>query len=172
MRRLLGLAFFATLILLLPQAARAQRGRNGPIQTPWGPEQNITQSAEWRQAGGNMEVYQQIMYQKYMAAQQKEMDKVYQANVKQQQAFQKWVKDQAAKKAKGQPTDPAYDRMVAYEEQQQKAMDAQAAKAAARAAAKKKPAKKAATKSTTKSDDAASADTATTKKTDAEKPKK
>ncbi len=170
MKRFLGLAFLTTMAMALPQAAQAQRYRNGPVQTPWGPEQNVTQSAEWRQAGGNLEVYQQIMYQKYMAAQQKQMDKENQEYVKQQQAFQKWVKEQAAKKAKGQPTDPAYDRMIAIQEQEQKAMEAQAAKAAAKAA-KKKPAKKASTKASTNAP-AKAVETPPAEKADAEKPKK
>ena len=110
-RRLGGLALALAAILLLTPAARAQGrfGRSGPAMTPDGPVWNPTQTPEWRQAGGNMEVYQMIMQQKMFQAQLKQQQQL----IKQQQAFQKWMKDQKAKKDKGQPYDKAYDQVVA-----------------------------------------------------------
>ncbi len=118
---------------------------SGPAMTPYGPMTNPTQSAEWRQAGGNPMIYEQIMEQKMMQAQEKAMQQEYQAMQKQQQAFQKWVKEQKAKKDKGQPVDPAYQRMLDHEAEYKAAIEARANKAAAKKAKKTKATKKTAT---------------------------
>jgi len=112
--------------------------------TPFGPVTNPTQTSEWRQAGGNPMIYEQIMTQKMMAAQQKAQNQQYQAMLKQQKAFQKWTKEQAAKKAKGQPVDPAYQQMLDNEAQAKAAAEARAARAAAKKEKKRTPARKAA----------------------------
>ncbi len=145
MKRYLILAFLGVLLAAVPDSAFAQRrGRsNSPGMTPYGPEFS---PAEWKQAGGNPMIYEQIMEQKMMAAQQKAMQQEYQAMVKQQQAYQKWIKDQAAKKAKGQATDPMYDQMLAQEAAVQKARDEAIARAAAKKAKKKSTSKSAASK--------------------------
>jgi hypothetical protein len=104
-----GWTFVAVLavLTLMPLAAQA-RGRRGSSKV-YGPGGLMydTNSADWKAAGGNINVYQQRMAQKAMMAQQKLM---MQQMAKQQQAFQKWYKDQKSKKDKGQPTDPAFDR--------------------------------------------------------------
>ena len=92
-------------------------------------------------------IYEQIMMQKMMAAQQKAQNQQYQAMLKQQQAFQKWTKDQAARKAKGQPVDPAYQQMLDNETQYKAAMEARAARAAAKKEKKRHPAKQASSSS-------------------------
>jgi len=142
MARAIALAVLVTL-LAVPGAAHAQRrGRSGPAMTPYGPVANPTQSAEWRQAGGNPIIYQQIMEQKLLAAQQKEMQKEWQALQKQKQAYDKWLKEQKTKKDKGQPVDPAYQQMLDREAQYKAAVEARAARATAKVEAAK--AKKAA----------------------------
>src|SRR6478735_6430623 len=100
--------------------------------TPFGPVYNPTQSAEWRQAGGNPEIYNQILQQKMMAAQQKAMEAEYKAALKQQQAYEKWLKDQKARKDKGQPVDPAYQRLLDLDAQQKAALKARAERAVAK----------------------------------------
>ena len=140
MKRTLG---FVLLVLMLapPQAAPAQRGRgrgrDGPAMSVGGPVFNPTQTPEWRQAGGNIEVYEQLMMQKQYQAEQKQ----YQAMLHQRQAHQKWLKGQAARKAKGQPVDPAYTQMLAQEELLRKQQEEQAAKLAAKKARAKRPTK-------------------------------
>jgi ATPase subunit of ABC transporter with duplicated ATPase domains len=90
--RLLGLAVVLGL-MVMPSMAHAQRGRNVPAMSPYGPIYNPTQTPEWRQAGGNYEVWEQIMMQK-MAAQEQA------AFQKQLAAYQKWAKaNPAAAKA-------------------------------------------------------------------------
>ena len=128
MRRPLTLAFFAAL-LALPSSAMAQRGRHsGPIMTADGP----VSPAEWRAAGGNPIVYQQLMEQKQMAAQEKAMQQQYQAMQKQQVAYDNWLKDQKAKKDKGKPVDPAYQSLLDEKARYEAAIEARAAKAAAK----------------------------------------
>ena len=154
MKRSIALAI-VTVVTALPGMAQAQRGRmsSGPAMTPYGPMTNPTQSAEWRQAGGNPMIYEQIMEEKMMVAQQKAMQQEYQAMQKQQQAYQKWFKEQQAKKAKGQPVDPAYQRMLDQEAEYKAAIEARAIKAAAKKAARKtKAVKKPATSKKASSD--------------------
>jgi hypothetical protein len=80
-------------LMVMPSMAHAQRGRNMPAMTPYGPVYNPTQTPEWRQSGGNYEVWQQIMMQK-MAAQEQA------AFQKQLADYQKWAKaNPAAAKA-------------------------------------------------------------------------
>jgi hypothetical protein len=108
------LALVALLVLAGASPAFAQRGRvraNPVAQTPYGPVFNPAQSREWQQAGGNPMVYQQMMRQRMQQAQQKAQQQQYQALQKQQAAFNKWYSEQKAKRDKGQPTDPAFDRM-------------------------------------------------------------
>ena len=93
MRRSLQLAILIGLVAF-PSMARAQRGlsryRNTPAMTPYGPVVNPTQTPEWREAGGNMEVWQQIMMQKAAAKEQAAM-------AKQQAEYQKALKAQGIK---------------------------------------------------------------------------
>ena len=134
MKRLLGIAVL-TCLVAAPSVAQAQRrGRGGPAMSVDGPVFNPTQTPEWRQAGGNLMVYQQIMEQKMMVAQQKQMQQNYQAMVKQQQAYDKWIKDQKAKKEKGKPVDPAFQQMLDQEAQFKAAQEARAARIAAKKA--------------------------------------
>ncbi|MDB5349912.1 MAG: hypothetical protein JWN86_1159 [Planctomycetota bacterium] len=126
MRRHFGLVLLI-LAFGMPHDASAQRGsRSGPAMTPYGPMSNPTQSAEWRQAGGNPYIYEQMMQQKMMAAQQKVQQQEYQKLVKQQQAYEKWFKEQKAKKDKGQPVDPAFQRMLDQDAQVKAAIKARA----------------------------------------------
>ena len=134
MKRLLGIALL-TCLVAAPSAAQAQRhGRGGPAMSVDGPVYNPTQTPEWRQAGGNLAVYQQIMEQKMLVAQQKQTQQNYQAMVKQQQAHDKWIKDQKAKKEKGKPVDPAFQQMLDQEAQFKAAQEARAARIAAKKA--------------------------------------
>ena len=128
MKRLLVLTSLGFVCLALPTAAHAQRGRNFTPVTPFGQAYDPTL---WKQSNGNMVVYQQLFEQKMMVAQQKAMQQEYQAMVKQQQAREKWLKEQAAKKSKGQPVDPAYSQLLAQQAEYQKAQEARAAKIAA-----------------------------------------
>jgi len=129
--------------------AQAQRGsRRGPAMTPYGQVYNPTQSPEWRQAGGNPIIYNQIIEQKLMAAQQKAMasqlkaaEAEYKALQKKQQAHERWLKEQKAKKEKNQPVDPAYQRLLDLEAQQKAAMEARISRAAAKRT-KKRPTSK------------------------------
>ena len=93
MSRRFGLAMMLAGLLLWPGLAQAQRGMsryaNTPAMTPYGPVFNPTQTPEWRQAGGNPVVYQQIMMQKMAAAEQA-------AFQKQWAAYQKQMKLQGA----------------------------------------------------------------------------
>lgn len=85
MARRLGFAVALT-ILTVPGLVQAQYGRRfGGAMTPFGPVYNPAMTPEWRQSGGNPEVWQQLMMQK-MAAQQQA------AFQKQVQAYQKWAK--------------------------------------------------------------------------------
>lgn len=139
MKRLLGIAVL-TCLVADPGAAQAQRrGRGGPAMSADGPVFNPTQTPEWRQAGGNLMVYQQIMEQKMRVAQQKQTQQNYLAMVKQQQAYDKWLKDQKAKKGKGKPVDPAFQQMIDQEARLKAAQEARAARVAARRAKATKP---------------------------------
>lgn len=115
-----GWVFVAVLavLTLMPIAAQAG-GRGSRSSKVYGPGGLMydTNSPAWKAAGGNVNVYQQMMAQKATMARQKAMA---QQMAKQQRAFQKWYKDQQAKKAKGQPTDPAFDRYNKMVEQQNK----------------------------------------------------
>jgi hypothetical protein len=88
--------------------------------TPDGPVYNFTMTPEYRLWASNPEAFEQLMLQRQMAANAKQQQEM----LKQQQAFDKWLKDQKAKKDKGQATDPAYDQLLrmqaAAEQQQQK----------------------------------------------------
>ena len=90
----------AAVFVVLPSVAHAQRGmsryRNAPAMTAYGPVYNPTQTPEWRQAGGNFEVWQQIMMQKMAVKEQA-------AFQKQTAAYQKAMQAQA-KAAKNAPT--------------------------------------------------------------------
>jgi hypothetical protein len=132
MKRLLLLSAALVLSGMTSDAWAQRRGRSGPAMTPYGPVSNPTQSPEWRQAGGNPMIYEQIMMQKMMAAEQKQMQQQYQALQKQQQAYEKWLKEQKAKKDKGQPVDPAYQQLLDAQARYKADAEAYAAKVAAR----------------------------------------
>ena len=53
----------------------------------------------------------------------KASQKQQQQLLKQQRAFEKWLKAQKAKKDKGQPTDPAFDQLLKMAEAQQTMQD-------------------------------------------------
>ena len=93
-------------LALVPSIASAQmrRNRNAPAMTADGPVYNPTQTPEWRQAGGNYEVWQQLMMQK-MAAQQQA------AFQKQQAAYQKWAKANPAATGPARPAAGRGDRL-------------------------------------------------------------
>lgn len=123
--------------------------RPAPAQTymtPDGPIKFYYTTPEWRQAGGNPIIYRQLVEQKLRAAHEKAMRPQYEAMLKQQKAFEKWLADQEAKKEKGKPVDPAYQRMLDEEARIQAAIEAQVAKAAARKMKRSPAAKKAAAK--------------------------
>ncbi|MEO6807875.1 MAG: hypothetical protein ABI353_02040 [Isosphaeraceae bacterium] len=131
MRRRWTFVAVLAVLTLMPIAAQARgRGsRSGKVYGAGGLMYD-TNSPAWKAAGGNINVYQQMMAQKAMMAQQKVMmaqQKVMmQQQAKQQQAFQKWYKDQKAKKDKGQPTDPSFDRYNKMVDQQNEMMLKQA----------------------------------------------
>jgi hypothetical protein len=115
---ILALCLTAMPLCLATTTAEArQRGghrRANPwIQTPYGRIQNPTMTPEWRQAGGNPMVYQQMMRRKMEGLQRQNMQKAYQAMRKEQAAFDKWYKEQKALKDKGKPTDPMFDQLQA-----------------------------------------------------------
>jgi hypothetical protein len=113
---LLAIGFLA-LTLSFPGTAHAQRGRYGPAMSAYGPVYNPTMSPEYQLWARNPEAYEQLMMQRQMQMEYRQQ----QAMLKQQQQFEKWLKEQKAKKDKGQPTDPAYDQIVKMQEQQEKA---------------------------------------------------
>jgi hypothetical protein len=85
MRRVAILVALVGVVVLLPGGAHA-RGyrRGGTVVTPFGPLYS-TNTPEWRQAGGNMILYQQLMEQKMMLQQQQMMMKTQQQMMKLQQ---------------------------------------------------------------------------------------
>ena len=70
--------------------AEAGGRRGGPVMSPFGELYN-TNSPEWRASGGNPVVYPQLMEQKAVMLQQRQM-------LKQQQAMEKLAKSAASKK--------------------------------------------------------------------------
>jgi hypothetical protein len=100
MGRKLGLVAFFAVMVVLPVAAQAQRGfgryANTPPMTPYGP---AIDPVLWRQAGGNPEMYDQLLQRKMMFMQQQVMQK-------QQRQMQLMQKAQKAQKKNGQ-NDPA-----------------------------------------------------------------
>jgi hypothetical protein len=83
----LGLCCLAGLVALalFPCATHAQGRRGGVVQSPFGPLYD-TRSPEWRMAGGDMMLYQQIMEQKMMLRQQQMYMKQQQLLMKQQKS--------------------------------------------------------------------------------------
>lgn len=63
-----GIVALAVLVLS-PSPANARGPRTGTVMTPFGPVYN-TGSPEWKMAGGNPLIYEQIMEQKAMQQQQ------------------------------------------------------------------------------------------------------
>jgi DNA polymerase III gamma/tau subunit len=102
---------------------RGGRRANPMVQTPYESFQNPTMTPEWRRAGGNPMVYQQMMRQKMAGLQRQNMQKAYQEMRKQQAAFQKWYAEQKALKDKGKPTDPMFDRLQAEKEAEEAAVN-------------------------------------------------
>ena len=103
-RRINGLRSLSLVLILVgsvPVVGQAGSGRysNVPAMGPDGPIFNPVMTPEYRQAGGNWEVYEQLMAQKMMQQQQKEamayqkqMDAYFKANPaakKQMEAQQK-----------------------------------------------------------------------------------
>src|SRR3954468_15408224 len=76
------------LLTLYPCTTRAQGRRAGIVQSPFGPLYD-TRSPEWRMAGGDMMLYQQIMEQKMMLRQQQWFMKQQQLLMKQQKSGKK-----------------------------------------------------------------------------------
>jgi hypothetical protein len=70
---------------LFPCASQAQGRRSGIVQSPFGPLYD-TRSPEWRMAGGDMMMYQQIMEQKMMLRQQQMFMKQQQMLMRQQKS--------------------------------------------------------------------------------------
>jgi len=115
MLRRLGLLCLLA-VALVPADARAQRGMNrtsGPAMTPFGPVYNPTQTPEYRLFARNPAAYQQLMMERMARVNYRQQQQL----LKQQQAFEKWLKQQKARKDKGQPTDPAYDQLLKMQEQ-------------------------------------------------------
>lgn len=105
----------AIVLAALPGLALARGrgyGRSGPAQTIYGPVYNPTMSPEYRLWASNPAAYEQLM----MMRQQQFLMKQQQAYARQmklqEQEFNKWVKAQKARKDKGLPTDPDYDRYL------------------------------------------------------------
>ena len=77
-------------LVLTPGLAHAQRGmsryRNAQPMTSYGPAFNPALTPEWRQAGGNPDVYQQIVMQKMAAAEQAAFQKQFTEYQKQMKA--------------------------------------------------------------------------------------
>ena len=84
--RLLLSCAIGLLVLAPLQAAHAQyrRGRSGIVQSPYGPLYD-TRSPEWRMAGGNIFLYQQIMEEKMQLRQQQLLMKQQQMMMRQSQ---------------------------------------------------------------------------------------
>ena len=85
MRSFAGLAALLTATLLIPSIAEARgySGKSGTIMSPYGPMYN-TGSAEWRQSGGNIFAYEELMERKMMMQEQQMMLKQQQQMMKQQ----------------------------------------------------------------------------------------
>ena len=75
-------------LALFPCSTQAQGRRAGIVQSPFGPLYD-TRSPEWRMAGGDMMLYQQIMEQKMMLRQQQMFMKQQQLLMKQQKSGKK-----------------------------------------------------------------------------------
>jgi hypothetical protein len=69
MSRYLGLLALAGAFAITVGEAQAGRPRGGVVMTPFGPLYN-TNSAEWKNSGGNPILYQQLMEQKMLLQQQ------------------------------------------------------------------------------------------------------
>jgi len=90
MRSKPGLVYVAVLFVLalFPCTTQAQGRRSGIVQSPFGPLYD-TRSLEWRMAGGDMMLYQQIMQQRMMLRQQQMFLKQQQLLMKQQKSGKK-----------------------------------------------------------------------------------
>ncbi len=102
MKRIVFVLAVLSLAALTTSSAYAQRGMSrrgrGMVFTVDGPVN--TNSPEYRMAGGNMQVYQQLMMQKQMQMQQ-------QAYMKQMQQYQKQMQQQQKQLADLKKKDPA-----------------------------------------------------------------
>jgi hypothetical protein len=98
----LGLCCLAGLltVALFPCTTQAQGRRAGMVQSPFGPLYD-TRSPEWRMAGGDMMLYQQIMEQKMMLRQQQMFLKQQQLLMKQQKTGKKGTQPGAGLNAAG-----------------------------------------------------------------------
>jgi hypothetical protein len=97
-----GLVYLAGLLLLalFPCTTQAQGRRAGIVQSPFGPLYD-TRSPEWRMAGGDMMLYQQIMEQKMMLRQQQWFMKQQQLLMKQEKTGKKGTQPGASLNAPG-----------------------------------------------------------------------
>ena len=120
MRRHLAPALLAlaTLLLLAPSPASAQyrhRGRGyntGPAMTVYGPVYNPVMSPEYRLWASNPAAYERMMFMRQQQMMQKQQQAYTKEMERERKQFQGWLKDQQTRKSKGQPTDPAYDRLL------------------------------------------------------------
>src|SRR3954470_17558490 len=87
-------------LVLFPCTTQAQGRRSGMVQSPFGPLYD-TCSPEWRMAGGDMMLYQQIMEQKMMLRQQQWFMKQQQLLMKQQKTGNKGPQPGASLNARG-----------------------------------------------------------------------
>jgi hypothetical protein len=93
MARRFGLLVALSTFALMPGDVQARGyGRSGGmVNTPWGTAN--TNSPEWRMAGGNIFVYQQLMEEKAMMLQQQQFLKMQQQYMQQMQKLAKQQKN-------------------------------------------------------------------------------
>lgn len=89
----IGLLAALAVIALIPSSAHAQRGRNGPVNTPFG-QFNMN---EWMASGGNPFAAEAMREQRMMMMQQQQMMKMQQQYM-QQMMKQKKAQDEYLKK--------------------------------------------------------------------------
>jgi hypothetical protein len=95
MKSILGVCCLAGLLALAPGTAQAQGRRYGVVQSPFGPLYD-TRSPEWRMAGGDMMLYEQIMEQRMMLQQQQMLMKQQQMMLRQQKNAKKGTQPAAS----------------------------------------------------------------------------
>jgi hypothetical protein len=98
MKSKLALGCLAGMLALVPCTTQAQGRRYGVVQSPFGPLYD-TRSPEWRMAGGDMMLYEQIMEQRMMLQQQQMLMKQQQMMLKQQKDAKKGTQSGASANA-------------------------------------------------------------------------